>query len=338
MKLRPYQAPRRQPKINDMIYPPGSRQGGNVWIGGILMNVQKDATPPTPTPTPSITPTSTVTPTPSITPTQTVTPTNTVTPTQTVTPTSTVTPTPSVTPSITPTSTLTPTTTPTQTTTPTPSTSPPPPASISFITQVGSNTDANSYSFTSTNIGGSGLIVLSVGVYVDGAVPTKTITGITINGLSTTFQTLTHNGNLYFATQTLAYVRITSGTTADIVISFGGGNGTPANCNVGVFRIQNNISDTPNQTAQGESGSNTQSFTLTSLPPNSVGVMGISQWYERNGPSVTNATNQYTTVRESGKYSAANFTSVGGGNLTITNTYSNAPGGNDVRTLIYAWA
>lgn len=60
MKLRPYQAPRRQPKINDMIYPPGSRQGGNVWIGGILMNVQKDATPVTPTPTP----TSTLTPTP----------------------------------------------------------------------------------------------------------------------------------------------------------------------------------------------------------------------------------------------------------------------------------
>jgi len=126
MKLRPYQAPRRQPKINDMIYPPGSRQGGgNVWIGGIMMNVQKDATPVTPTPTPSITPTSTLTPTPSITPTQTITPTNTatptqtptpsITPTQTITPTSSLTPTPTITPTNTqtPTSTLTPTPTPT---------------------------------------------------------------------------------------------------------------------------------------------------------------------------------------------------------------------------------
>jgi len=98
MKLRPYQAPRRQPKINDMIYPPGSRQGGNVWIGGILMNVQKDATPVTPTPTPSVTPTMTVTPTSSLTPTPSITPTNTVTPsitpTQTITPTNTTTPTP----------------------------------------------------------------------------------------------------------------------------------------------------------------------------------------------------------------------------------------------------
>ena len=70
MKLRPYQAPRRQPKINDMIYPPGSRQGGNVWIGGIMMNVPQPSSGPSvsPTPTPSVTPTMTVTPTPTTTP------------------------------------------------------------------------------------------------------------------------------------------------------------------------------------------------------------------------------------------------------------------------------
>ena len=39
MKLRPYQAPRRQPNINDMIYPKGSRQPGNVWVAGVVMNV-----------------------------------------------------------------------------------------------------------------------------------------------------------------------------------------------------------------------------------------------------------------------------------------------------------
>jgi hypothetical protein len=102
MKLRPYQAPRRQPKINDMIYPPGSRQGGNVWIGGILMNVPQPSSGPavSPTPTPSVTPTMTVTPTPSITPTNTVTPT--ITPTSSLTPTPTLTPTNTPTPSSTP--------------------------------------------------------------------------------------------------------------------------------------------------------------------------------------------------------------------------------------------
>lgn len=109
MKLRPYQAPRKQPKINDMIYPPGSRQGGgNVWIGGIMMNVPQPssgpAVSPTPTPTKTLTPTPTpsvtATITPSVTPTNTVTPS--ITPTQTITPTNTTTPTNTPTPSATP--------------------------------------------------------------------------------------------------------------------------------------------------------------------------------------------------------------------------------------------
>ena len=70
MRLRPYQAPRRQPRINDMMYPPGSRQPGNVWVGGFIMNVPETSSGPvvSPTPTPSVTPTSSLTPTPSITP------------------------------------------------------------------------------------------------------------------------------------------------------------------------------------------------------------------------------------------------------------------------------
>ena len=96
-----------------MMYPPGSKQPGNVWVGGFIMNVPETSSsvPTTPTPTPSITPTQTITPT------NTNTPTNTGTPTQTPTNTGTATPTPSITPTITPTKTSTPT--------PTPSTSAP---------------------------------------------------------------------------------------------------------------------------------------------------------------------------------------------------------------------
>ena len=92
MPPNPY---RRQPNINDMMYPKGSKQPRQVWAA--VMNVYKapETTPPV---TPSPTPTSTQTPTPSITPTQTLTPTNTptpsITPTQTITPTRTSTPTP----------------------------------------------------------------------------------------------------------------------------------------------------------------------------------------------------------------------------------------------------
>ena len=115
-----------------MIYPKGSRQPGNVWVAGVVMNVPEPSGGPavSPTPTPSITPTQTITPTPSITPTRTLTPTPTKTVTPTPTPsvtatiTPTVTPTNTVTPSITPTQTITPTNTTTPTNTPTPSATP----------------------------------------------------------------------------------------------------------------------------------------------------------------------------------------------------------------------
>jgi len=102
MPPNPY---RRQPNINDMMYPKGSKQPRQVWAA--VMNVYK-APETTPQPTPSPTGTANPTPTPSVTPTQTLTPTNTGTPTQT------------------PTNTGTPTQTPTQTQTQTPSNTPNP--------------------------------------------------------------------------------------------------------------------------------------------------------------------------------------------------------------------
>jgi hypothetical protein len=91
MQQNPY---RRQPNINDMMYPKGSRQPRQVW--GAVMNVPRETSVPDVSPTP--TPTNTETPTP--TPTNTSTPTET--PTNTPTPTNTETPTPTPTPSSTP--------------------------------------------------------------------------------------------------------------------------------------------------------------------------------------------------------------------------------------------
>lgn len=116
-----------------MIYPKGSRQPGNVWVGGVVMNVPEPSGGPavTPSPTPSVTPTMTVTPTSSLTPT----------PTPSVTAT--------ITPSVTPTNTVTPTstTTTTPTPTPTPSSSPIPPGT----------TEANTYLSAVVDAGGTGI-------------------------------------------------------------------------------------------------------------------------------------------------------------------------------------
>ncbi len=86
-------------------------------------------------------------------------------PTPTATPILTLTPTPSITPSITPTNTLTPTPsiTPTNTLTPTPTLTPTKSSvvpSISYITNVTSTSDLNTYTFNGTNIGGPGLIIV----------------------------------------------------------------------------------------------------------------------------------------------------------------------------------
>jgi hypothetical protein len=131
MPPNPY---RRQPNINDMMYPKGSKQPRQVWAA--VMNVYKEppsTTPTTPTPTPSITASPTVTPTPTVTigltptatetqtPTPTNTPTNTATQTGTPSVTSSPTSTPTQTQSGTPQVTSSPTNTPTQTQTGTPS-------------------------------------------------------------------------------------------------------------------------------------------------------------------------------------------------------------------------
>jgi hypothetical protein len=91
MPPNPY---RRQPNINDMMYPKGSKQPRQVWAA--VMNVYK-----APETTPPVTPSNTPTPTgtPSVTPTPSVTQTQTNTPTPSGTPSVTPSPTPSILPS-----------------------------------------------------------------------------------------------------------------------------------------------------------------------------------------------------------------------------------------------
>jgi hypothetical protein len=131
MRLRPYQAARRQPNINDMLYPKGSKQPGNVWVGGFIMNVPETSSGPvvTPSPTPTISLTPTNTPTPTISLTPSITPTLTSTPTNT------------------PTISLSPTLTPTKTITPTPTTSLP----------ASGTTQANAYLSAVVAAGGTGI-------------------------------------------------------------------------------------------------------------------------------------------------------------------------------------
>ena len=293
MRLRPYQAPRRQPKINDMLYPPGSKQPGNVWVGGFIMNVPETSSsvPTTPTPTPSVTPTNTVTPTPTNTPTQSVTPT--LTPTNTTTPTNT--PTNTVTPSITP------------TTTPTPSTIQ---SSITYITSTSSTGDQSSYTFSGVDIGGPGLIVVTFSSRCDA------FSSASIGGVSSSLVAGTNLGDRT-VTGVIA-ARITGGTTANIVLTFGG---QMINCVIGVYRIQNNISDTVSRTktTSVSSGSNI-GVNLDSALANTLSVAVVTSAFQ-NGPFTwTNATENYDGNIESSSFTGASTKILTPGTYSITAT------------------
>jgi hypothetical protein len=186
----------------------------------------------TPTNTPTETPTQTPTNTSSVTPTET--PTNT--PTQTLTPTETPTNTPTETPTSTPTN--TPSVTPTETLTPTPTSSPLPPSSITYVTSVADGTNSTTYTFNSINLGGPGLVVLSVNC--DSSDNNAIITGATINGNPADIQIqdidITASKVSAFITtriyDPLPSINITLNLSA-----------LATRCGIGIYRIQNNLSD-----------------------------------------------------------------------------------------------
>jgi hypothetical protein len=186
----------------------------------------------TPTQTPTETPTQTPTNTSSVTPTET--PTNT--PTQTLTPTETPTNTPTETPTSTPTN--TPSVTPTETLTPTPTSSPLPPSSITYVTSVADGTDSTTYTFNSINLGGPGLVVLSVNSQSNYA--NAIITGATINGnpADIQIQDIDSEGRKVSAfITTRIYDPLPS---INITLNF---SALSQRCGIGIYRIQNNLSD-----------------------------------------------------------------------------------------------
>jgi hypothetical protein len=284
-----------------------------------------------PTPTPTVTPTNTATPTVTPTVTRTVTPTitPTVTPTNTQTPT--VTPTNTVT--VTPTNTQTPTTTSTNTPTPTPS---PVVASITYVSYSGINTSQTTYTFNGISIGGPGLI--GVAIHNESTTAARTISSVSINGNAATIasQIAAGPGSLAYTTTGVAYLRITGGTTANISITFSGAVSRSA---IGIWRIQNNISDTPIQT-QTNSANNGTGLTInfTSLTTNNVAVCANTVGIETSSVSWTNATVRYNQAIAAGantRVSGADFTTTSSGNRTVIT--SNANSGQPLTLVGVVW-
>ena len=188
-------------------------------------------------------------------------------------------------------------------------------STIDYISFSSDTVDRTTYTFTNINIGGPGLI--AVMVHLGGSSPS--ISSATIGGLSAT-KAVEQVGS--FLTTAIIYSRITAvGSTATISITLTGGESA---CAIGVYRIQNNISDTPFQTQSAVSNTLVASITLpfTSLPNNGIGIAG-NTGYDNSDTTWTNATEQYDTqVVTNFRVAAANFKTTASGNRTITESFS----------------
>jgi hypothetical protein len=236
------------------------------------------------TPTPTITPTSTFTPTPTSTPT--VTPTNTQTPTTT--------------------STNTPTNTPTQTVTPTPSGVVP---TITYITNLTSDVNLISYTFSNVNWGSAGFIVVAAAGRQSSA---ASVTSVTIGGISATLLVGREGTNnriaLYGATMT--------GTSGNIVITFSQGQVTAG---IGVWRLNNLKSTTPVSTNSNTSNFvATISMNLTANTGTNVIICAQSMGSGSNATISSSTTTRNYTATSEIVYAQAGFSDI----TTTSGTYT----------------
>jgi hypothetical protein len=116
--------------------------------------------------------------------------------------------------------------------------------------------------------------------------------------------------------------RITGGTTANIVLTFGG---TMINCVIGVYRIQNNTSDTVSRTKTTQVGSsNSIGTNLDSALANTLAVSVVTSAFQ-NGPFTwINATENYDGNIESSSFTGASTKILSAGTYNLTATASNS--------------
>ena len=193
--------------------------------------------------------------------------------------------------------------------------------SIDYITFTSNTASLTTYTFNNVPIGGDGLIAISVHSESSAS---RTISSATINGEAATIASQISQGPAaaQFTNTGVIYLRVTSGTTANISITY---SGAVTRMGIGVWRIQNNISDTPIQTQTSSLLTGTGlSITFTGLTTYSLGVCGQTNGIA-NPMLWTNATENYDVALASlSEMSGANFLTTTTGDRTITTLHSNS--------------
>lgn len=135
--------------------------------------------------------------------------------------------------------------------------------SSSYIGLVSNVGDQNSYTFSGVNIGSPGLVVLAI----YGSSPAYLLNSVTIGGVAANILAATNLGT--GSTSVLAWLRVPSGATQNIVVNW---SGQMKRCAVAVFNIAGNAHDAPRSVyAVTPAAVTSQSITL-SIPGGAAAI------------------------------------------------------------------
>lgn len=204
---------------------------------------------------------------------------------------------------------------------PTPTPTPVPPTNT-YITFTSNTASQTTYTYNDVPIGGAGLIVVST--HTEAAAP-RTLTSASINGVSSTIASQIVSGSGAQATTTgIFYLRVTGGTTANISLTY---SGEGLRNGIGVWRIQNNISDTPMQSQTEALNTGTGlTITFTGLSTNNIGICAQTNGTDTTPITWSGATEDYDTSLSAGttRMSGADFITSSSGNRTVSTSHASS--------------
>ena len=124
------------------------------------------------------------------------------------------------------------------------------PLSVNFVTFTTSSSSSTSYTFSGISIKQPGLIVIGVHARKNDT-GFSNLSSVTVNGVSATIiESVRQVANSIGVRSSLVAIRINTGTTADIVLTYSAPQTAAA---ISVYNIQGNLSDTPVGSANSSS-------------------------------------------------------------------------------------
>jgi hypothetical protein len=148
------------------------------------------------------------------------------------------------------------------------------PLSVNYVTRSSSGSPSASYTFSSTSILQPGLIVIGVHSFANSTAPS--LTSVTVNGVTASLvqNVKATRADPSSSIAALAYIRVNTGNTADIVVNF---SGSGANmCVISVWNIQGNLSDSPISSANDVSTTTLKSSFVITLNGDNTPTAAVS--------------------------------------------------------------